>query len=85
MRSLAYSTRDRKAKKREFRSLWIIRLNASARSRGFTYSQLMAAFRRAHIALDRKQLSELALHDQAAFDQLVATALASTVDSRQST
>ena len=75
MRALAYATRDRHTKKREFRSLWIIRLNASARARGLTYSQLMTAFRKAKIGLDRKQLSELALHEPAVFDQLVETAV----------
>ena len=79
MRALAYATRDRKAKKREFRSLWIIRLNAAARSRGVTYSRLMAALKRAKIALDRKQLAELAIHDAPAFDQLVTTALGKSI------
>jgi len=74
MRALAYATRDRKARKREFRSLWVIRLNAAARQRGLTYSQLIAAFRRAKIGLDRKQLSELALNDAPAFDRLVELA-----------
>lgn len=77
MRAMAYSTRDRKVKKREFRSLWIIRLNAAARERGLTYSRLIAAFRRAKIALDRKQLSELAINDPQAFEQVVAAALGS--------
>jgi len=75
MRALAYATRDRHAKKREFRSLWIIRLNAAARARGLTYSQLMTAFRKAKIGLDRKQLSELALNEPAVFDQLVEAAV----------
>ena len=75
MRAMAYATRDRKVKKREFRTLWIIRLNAAARARGLTYSQLMAAVRRAKIGLNRKQLSELAIQDAPAFDQLVTTAL----------
>ncbi len=75
MRAMAYSTRDRKVKKREFRSLWIIRLNAAARERGLTYSRLIAAFRRAKITLDRKQLSELAINDPQAFEQVVAAAL----------
>ena len=74
MRALAYATRDRKVRKREFRSLWIIRLNAAARSRGLTYSRLMDTFRRAKIGLDRKQLAELALNDEAVFNQLVETA-----------
>ena len=71
MRALAYRTRDRKVRKREFRSLWVMRLNAAARSRGLTYSQLIAACRKAHIQLDRKQLSELAINDPSAFDQLL--------------
>jgi len=75
MRAMAYSTRDRKVKKREFRSLWIIRLNAAARERGLTYSRLIAAFRRAKITLDRKQLSELAINDPQAFEQVLAAAL----------
>lgn len=72
MRAKAYRTRDRKVKKREFRSLWIIRLNAAARLRGLTYSRLMSAFRKANVKLNRKQLAELAVNDQGAFDQLVA-------------
>ena len=72
MRAKAYRTRDRKVKKREFRSLWVIRLNAAARSRGLTYSRLMSAFKKANVKLDRKQLAELALVDQGAFDQLVS-------------
>jgi len=74
-RALKFSYRDRRARKRDFRSLWIIRLNAAARARGLTYSQLMASLKRAKIIVDRKQLSELAIHDQPAFDKLVATAL----------
>ena len=75
MRAEAYATRDRKARKREFRSLWIIRLNAAARSHGTTYSRLVAGLRRANIGLDRKQLSELALTDPAAFEQVIGPAL----------
>ena len=76
MRAKAYRTRDRKVKKREFRSLWVIRLNAAARARGLTYSRLISAFRKAKVALNRKQLAELALNDQQTFDQLVAQATA---------
>ena len=72
MRAKAYRTRDRRVKKREFRNLWVIRLNAAARSRGWTYSRLMSAFRKAKVALNRKQLAELAICDQATFDQLVS-------------
>jgi len=74
MRAKAYSTRDRKVKKREIRNVWVIRLNAAARARGLTYSRLMSAFRKANVQLNRKQLSELAINDQAAFDQLIAQA-----------
>ena len=72
MRAKAYRTRDRRVKKREFRNLWVIRLNAAARSRGLTYSRLISAFRKANVKLDRKQLAELAVNDHSAFDQLVS-------------
>lgn len=72
IRALAYATRDRKVKKREFRALWIIRLNAAARAHGLTYSRFIAACKRANVRLDRKQLSELAVRDQVAFDAVVA-------------
>jgi large subunit ribosomal protein L20 len=75
MRAEAYSTRDRKVKKRTFRSLWIMRLNAVARARGSTYGRLISGFKRAKIGLDRKQLSELALNDPATFNQLADLAL----------
>ena len=71
MRAKAYRTRDRRVKKRTFRNLWVIRLNAAARSRGLTYSRLMAALKKANVQLDRKQLSELAVNDRNTFDQLV--------------
>ena len=74
MRAKAYRTRDRKVKKREFRNLWVIRLNAAARARGLTYGRLIAALRQASIRLDRKQLAELAVNDSAAFDELVSQA-----------
>ena len=72
MRAKAYRTRDRRVKKREFRNLWVIRLNAAARARGLTYSRLMASLKKAHVQLDRKQLAELAVNDHAAFDQLLS-------------
>ncbi len=77
MRAKVYRTRDRKVKKREFRNLWVIRLNAAARARGLTYSRLMAALKKANVQLNRKQLSELALNDQSAFDQIVTQATTS--------
>ncbi len=76
MRAQAYATRDRKTKKRVVRSLWIVRLNAAARERGLTYSGLIASLKRANIALDRKQLSELAINDEGAFNQIIAAATA---------
>ena len=72
MRAKAYRTRDRKVKKREARNVWVIRLNAAARSRGLTYSRLISALKKANVRLDRKQLAELAVNDQPAFDQLVS-------------
>ena len=74
MRAKVYRTRDRKVKKRKARNLWVIRLNAAARERGLTYGRLMSAFRKANIQLNRKQLAELAVNDQGAFDQLVSQA-----------
>ena len=74
LRAKAYSTRDRKVKKREIRNLWVIRINAAARARGLTYSRLMSALKKAHVGLNRKQLAELALNNQGAFDQLVSQA-----------
>ena len=72
MRAKAYRTRDRKVKKREYRNLWVMRLNAAARAHGLTYSRLIAALKHANIKLNRKQLAELAVNDQSTFDQLVA-------------
>src|SRR5579859_4357637 len=60
MRSLAYSYRDRRVRKRDFRRLWIVRINAAARQNGTTYSRLMSSLKRANIGLDRKILADLA-------------------------
>ena len=76
LRSWAYSYRDRRQKKRQFRRLWIIRINAATRMRGMSYSRFIAGLNKAGITLDRKQLSELAIHDPAAFDQIVEEAKA---------
>lgn len=70
-RALAYEYRDRRTKKREFRALWIQRINAAARLNGTSYSTLMGALKKANIDLDRKVLSDLAIHDAAAFTHLV--------------
>src|SRR5688500_6109804 len=75
-RAWAYGTRDRRQKKRQFRRLWIIRVNAAARMRGLSYSQLIDGLKKAGVGLDRKQLSELAIHDPAAFDAVVEEAKA---------
>lgn len=72
LRAGAYAYRDRRTRKREFRRLWIIRLNAAARQRGLAYSQLIAGLKKAGIGLDRKILSEMAIHDPEAFDTVVA-------------
>ncbi|MBY0460150.1 MAG: 50S ribosomal protein L20 [Gemmataceae bacterium] len=71
LRARTYAFRDRKAKKREYRRLWIVRINAACRMRGLRYSEFMHGLQLAHIMLDRKALSEIAIHDPAAFDKLV--------------
>ena len=65
--SLVYAYRDRKNKKRTFRQLWIIRINAAARANGLSYNQFIAGLREAGVELDRKSLAELAVSDPAAF------------------
>lgn len=67
MKSGNYAYRDRKAKKRDFRKLWIARINAAARINGLSYSRLMNGVHKAEIALDRKMLAELAVSDAKAF------------------
>ena len=74
LRAWAFSSRDRRTKKRMFRRLWIIRLNAAARVRGMNYSTLVDGLKKAGIELDRKQLSEIAIKDPAGFAALVAEA-----------
>ena len=66
-----YAYRDRRVRKREFRALWIQRINAAARLHGMTYSSLMGGLNKAGIAVDRKMLADLAVHDSAAFAALV--------------
>jgi large subunit ribosomal protein L20 len=75
-RSMQYATRDRKAKKREFRALWIQRLNAAAREFGLTYSRFIDGLSRAGIEIDRKVLSELAIREPVAFKAIVEQAKA---------
>ena len=71
-RAGAFAFRDRRAKKRDFRRLWITRLSAACRERELRYSQFIAGLKAANIELDRKSLSEIAIADPAAFDAVVA-------------
>ncbi len=70
-KAMQYAYRDRKNKKREFRALWITRINAGVRALGMSYSQFMARLKKADIALNRKALADLAYNDPSAFSQLV--------------
>lgn len=71
MKSLAYAYRDRKAKKREFRQLWIARINAAARMNGISYSKFMSGLKNKGIEINRKMLAEIAVSDPEAFTKLV--------------
>ena len=73
-RALAYAYRDRRARKRDFRRLWITRINAAARLHGLSYSRLMDALKKAHIELDRKILADLAVNDPNAFSKIAEMA-----------
>ncbi|MFN3164040.1 MAG: 50S ribosomal protein L20 [Pseudohongiellaceae bacterium] len=72
-----YAYRDRRNKKRVFRSLWITRINAQARENGMTYSQLIAGLKKANIEVDRRVLADLAVHDKSAFNAIVDQAKSS--------
>jgi len=74
MKSLVYAYRDRKAKKRDFRKLWISRINAGARINGLSYSKFMNGLKKSEIALNRKVLSDMAINDPEAFAQLAEKA-----------
>jgi len=76
LKSLAYAYRDRRNRKRDFRRLWITRINAAARLADMTYSSLMAGLRKAGIELDRKVLAEMAVNDPTAFNKIVESARA---------
>jgi len=73
-RSLRFAYRDRRAKKREFRRLWIVRINAAAREHQISYSRLMHGLQIAGVQLDRKTLADIAVRDPAAFGQVVEAA-----------
>lgn len=75
-RAAQYAYRDRRNRKREFRSLWIVRINAAARECGLSYSRLMNGLNKADIELDRKVLADIAVHDKAAFAELADQAKA---------
>lgn len=74
LRAGRYAYRDRRARKREMRRLWITRINAAARLNGLTYSTLMAGLKRAEVAIDRKMLADLAVRDAGAFARLAEAA-----------
>ncbi|GEC91115.1 50S ribosomal protein L20 [Brevibacillus formosus] len=74
MKSLLYAYRDRRQKKRDFRKLWITRINAQARMNGLSYSRLMHGLKVAGIEVNRKMLADLAVNDKAAFNELATVA-----------
>jgi large subunit ribosomal protein L20 len=76
LHSLSYAFRDRRVRKRDFRSLWISRINAAARREGLSYSRLIDGLRKSGVTLNRKALADLAVSDSAAFDSLLAVAKA---------
>ena len=76
MRAQRYAYRDRRNRKRDFRRLWITRITAACRARGMAYSRFICGLNRAQVEVDRKVLSELAIHDPAAFDALLEVARA---------
>jgi large subunit ribosomal protein L20 len=71
-----YAYRDRRQRKRQFRSLWIQRINAAARANGLSYSRLIAGLRKAEVDVDRKVLADIAVYDEAGFAKLAETARA---------
>jgi large subunit ribosomal protein L20 len=75
IKSLQYAFRDRKNRKREFRALWIARINAGSRALGVSYSVLINGLSKSNILLDRKTLSDLAINDASTFEKIVKTAV----------
>ncbi len=73
-KAMAYAYRDRRARKREFRRLWITRINAAARLSGLTYSSLIAGLKRHQVEIDRKMLADMAVNDPEAFNKLAELA-----------
>lgn len=76
LHSLSYAYRDRRVRKRDFRSLWISRINAAARREGMSYSRLIDGLKKSGVSLNRKALADLAVTDRAAFDSLLQVAKA---------
>ena len=74
IRAGVFAYRDRKVRKRDFRRLWITRINAACRQRDIRYSQFINGLKKANVELDRKSLSEIAIHDPDGFDSIVETA-----------
>ncbi|HEY6057164.1 MAG TPA: 50S ribosomal protein L20 [Candidatus Limnocylindrales bacterium] len=74
LHALAYATRDRKQRKRQLRSLWIVRINAAARQHGLTYGAFVAGLKKADVAIDRKILADLAVRDEMTFARIVEVA-----------
>ena len=74
LRAGVFAFRDRRVRKRMFRRLWIVRINAACRMRGMRYGEFMSGLQRALVALDRKSLAEIAIHDPEAFSKIVALA-----------
>ena len=75
IKSMQYAYRDRKNRKRDFRRLWITRINAEVRNLGYSYSKFIDGLKKKGIELDRKMLSELAIQDKATFEKVVKTAI----------
>lgn len=84
-RSMQYATRDRRAKKRSFRALWVQRINAGARENGLTYSRLIDGLNKAGIEVDRKVLADLAVHEPAGFAALCEQAKSALAYLRETT
>ncbi|MDQ6768240.1 MAG: 50S ribosomal protein L20, partial [Candidatus Eremiobacteraeota bacterium] len=74
LHSLTYAFRDRRRRKRDFRALWITRINAAARAEGLTYSRLVSGLKKEGLSLNRKMLAELAMNDEAGFAKLLEIA-----------
>src|SRR6266581_2854061 len=72
IRGRRYAFRDRRVRKREFRRLWIVRINAACRMRGLSYSRLINGLQRVNVGLNRQTLAEIAIHDPPTFDKIVA-------------